>query len=306
MGTESSNLARVCTVLYTIGRKPTQAHAVSARVAGCPERVSGRPQVENLQSLSRAVPDDTERRDIESYLAGKHPKYKGMSDPTKLGTVEQYFLEIMDIPRLQQRIEAYVFSKSFGTTKEKVVHHLDVLQAACGELSECDDFIKVLEATLAVGNHLNQQGRNGGAAGFKLDTLLRLVDVKVGRHPTVGGPYPVSYSACGSWSAKPLGPAALTPLSPAPVIPSGQGPQHQPAALCDPRAHQDQQHHRHADAADGAHQARLGPAGAPLCPLVHAFCPLTDDRAAGHGALFKLGLALLPIDEKNVNEASPS
>jgi formin 2 len=139
---------------------------------------AGRLTIENLQCLARAVPDDSERRNIESYLAGKHPKHRGVSDPTKLGTVEQYFMEIMDIPRLQHRIEAYVFSKSFAATHDKVVHHLDVLTAACTELSECDDFIKVLEATLAVGNHLNQAGRNGGAAGFKLDTLLRLVDVK--------------------------------------------------------------------------------------------------------------------------------
>ncbi len=88
-------------------------------------------------------------------------------------------MEIMHIPRLQQRIEAFVFSRTFQSTRAKVVHHLDILQHACNELGECDDFVKVLEATLAVGNHLNQQGKNGQAAGFKLDTLLRLVDVKV-------------------------------------------------------------------------------------------------------------------------------
>uniref|UniRef100_A0A061RHT2 Formin-like protein n=1 Tax=Tetraselmis sp. GSL018 TaxID=582737 RepID=A0A061RHT2_9CHLO len=110
--------------------------------------------------------------------SGKHPKHKGESDPAKLGTVEQFFVEVMDIPRLRERIEAFVFTKTFDSTRAKVEHHLDTLQAACKELSECDDFVKVLEATLAVGNHLNQQGRNGGAAGFKLDTLLRLVDVK--------------------------------------------------------------------------------------------------------------------------------
>lgn len=32
--------------------------------------------VEQLAVLSRAVPDDQERKDIELYLAGKHPKHK--------------------------------------------------------------------------------------------------------------------------------------------------------------------------------------------------------------------------------------
>lgn len=32
--------------------------------------------VEQLAVLSRAVPDDQERKDIDLYLAGKHPKHK--------------------------------------------------------------------------------------------------------------------------------------------------------------------------------------------------------------------------------------
>ena len=32
--------------------------------------------VEQLSALSRAVPDDQERRDLELYLKGAHPKYK--------------------------------------------------------------------------------------------------------------------------------------------------------------------------------------------------------------------------------------
>jgi hypothetical protein len=32
--------------------------------------------VEQLAVLSRAVPDEQERKDIDLYLAGKHPKYK--------------------------------------------------------------------------------------------------------------------------------------------------------------------------------------------------------------------------------------
>ena len=32
--------------------------------------------VEQLQALSRAVPDDTERKELELYLSGEHPKHK--------------------------------------------------------------------------------------------------------------------------------------------------------------------------------------------------------------------------------------
>ena len=34
--------------------------------------------VEQLSVLSRAVPDDQERKDVELYLAGAHPKYRSV------------------------------------------------------------------------------------------------------------------------------------------------------------------------------------------------------------------------------------
>jgi hypothetical protein len=51
---------------------------------------------------------------------GKHPKHKGIKDPDLLGTVERYFLEIMDIPRLQQRIQCLVFTRTFQGSLSRV------------------------------------------------------------------------------------------------------------------------------------------------------------------------------------------
>jgi hypothetical protein len=59
--------------------------------------------VEQLSALARAVPEDSERRDLRLYLKGEHPRHRGVSDPALLGTVERYFLEVMDIPRLKVR-----------------------------------------------------------------------------------------------------------------------------------------------------------------------------------------------------------
>ena len=76
--------------------------------------------VEQLQALSRAVPDDSERKDIEAYLAGRHPKHRGVSDPARLGTVERYFAEIKDVPRLGERIQCLLFSRTYAATKSHV------------------------------------------------------------------------------------------------------------------------------------------------------------------------------------------
>lgn len=52
------------------------------------------------------------------------------------------------------------------------------LQAACEELRTSRMFLKLLEAVLKTGNRMNVGTNRGDAHAFKLDTLLKLVDVK--------------------------------------------------------------------------------------------------------------------------------
>ena len=51
-------------------------------------------------------------------------------------------------------------------------------QAACKELKSSRLFLKLLEAVLKTGNRMNDGTFRGGAQAFKLDTLLKLADVK--------------------------------------------------------------------------------------------------------------------------------
>jgi len=134
--------------------------------------------VEQLHALGRAVPDDSERKELDLYLAGEHPKYKGESDVAKLGNVERYFVEIKNIPRLGERIQCLAFSRMFEGLHAQCEKQLDMLKDACTQLKSSDPLLKVLQAVLELGNHLNAGTHRGAAAGFKLDTLLRLADIK--------------------------------------------------------------------------------------------------------------------------------
>lgn len=55
---------------------------------------------------------------------------------------------------------------------------LTTLQAASTELRKSRLFLKLLEAVLKTGNRMNDGTFRGGAQAFKLDTLLKLSDVK--------------------------------------------------------------------------------------------------------------------------------
>lgn len=43
-----------------------------------------------------------------------------MCDVERLGTVERYFVEIKDIPRLRERIRCFIFVRTYAATKAKV------------------------------------------------------------------------------------------------------------------------------------------------------------------------------------------
>lgn len=52
------------------------------------------------------------------------------------------------------------------------------VQVACGKLKNSRLFLKLLEAVLKTGNRMNDGTYRGGAQAFKLDTLLKLSDVR--------------------------------------------------------------------------------------------------------------------------------
>ena len=134
--------------------------------------------VDNLHALSRALPERNELRDIDDYLQGKHIKYRGMSDPMRLGIVERYFAEIRDVPRLEERIKCMLFARTAESTLDKVKEQQTIVHEVCHEMKTCIPFLKLLQAVLELGNHLNRGSHRAGAVGFKLDALLKLADIK--------------------------------------------------------------------------------------------------------------------------------
>lgn len=60
----------------------------------------------------------------------------------------------------------------------QVEEQIEIIHNVCMEMKTCEPFLKLLQAVLELGNHLNAGTHRGGAVGFKLDTLLKLADIK--------------------------------------------------------------------------------------------------------------------------------
>ncbi|RHY27146.1 hypothetical protein DYB32_007548 [Aphanomyces invadans] len=102
--------------------------------------------------------------------------YEG--DPAILGDTEKFFVAVLDIPRLAQRLRAVHTTWIHRSREDDVRAKAMVLEKAVSELTSSHHTVAVLEIILAVGNYLNGGTSRGGVWGFKLDILPKLAQVK--------------------------------------------------------------------------------------------------------------------------------
>ncbi|KAF8115619.1 hypothetical protein N665_0025s0087 [Sinapis alba] len=99
-------------------------------------------------------------------------------DKENLGKCEQYFLELMKVPRVESKLRVFSFKIQFSTQITEVRNFLEVVKFACQEVRTSKKLREVMKMILYLGNTLNQGTARGGAVGFKLDSLLILSDTR--------------------------------------------------------------------------------------------------------------------------------
>ncbi|XP_009355570.2 formin-like protein 5 [Pyrus x bretschneideri] len=97
---------------------------------------------------------------------------------SQLGPAERFLKALIDIPFAFKRLEALLFMCTLQEEATQLKESFATLEVACKELRSSRLFLKLLEAVLKTGNRMNDGTFRGGAQAFKLDTLLKLSDVK--------------------------------------------------------------------------------------------------------------------------------
>lgn len=124
---------------------------------------------ELLESLLKMAPTKEEERKLKAS--------KDVS-PTKFGPAEKFLKAVLDVPFAFKRVDALLYIANFESEIEYLKKSFENLETACEELRNSRMFLKLLEAVLKTGNRMNVGTNRGDAHAFKLDTLLKLVDVK--------------------------------------------------------------------------------------------------------------------------------
>ncbi|XP_009790006.1 formin-like protein 6 [Nicotiana sylvestris] len=123
---------------------------------------------ELLETLVKMAPTREEEIKLREYSG----------DTSKLGPAEQFLKGVLDIPFAFKRVEAMLYRANFVGEVKDLRKSFQTLEVASEELKNSRLFLKLLEAVLRTGNRMNAGTNRGDARAFKLDTLLKLVDIK--------------------------------------------------------------------------------------------------------------------------------
>ncbi|XP_065022857.1 formin-like protein 1 [Musa acuminata AAA Group] len=124
---------------------------------------------EVLEALKKMVPSKEEERNLKEH-----------KDDSSyiLGPAESFLKAVLLIPFAFKRVDAMLYIAIFDSEVNYLRNLFGTLQAACEELRSSRMFHKLLEAVLKTWNRMNVGTRHGEADAFKLDALLKLVDVR--------------------------------------------------------------------------------------------------------------------------------
>ncbi|CAI2175942.1 18087_t:CDS:10 [Funneliformis geosporum] len=132
--------------------------------------------VENLRSIKQYVPNSEEIELVKEYDG----------DLSTLGNAENYFREIMIIPRMSERLNCMIFRRRFEIEVQELLPEITMLHDAYEDLKNSPKFKKLLKTVLAIGNYLNAKSFRGNASGFQLDALLKMRDTKATENNSKG------------------------------------------------------------------------------------------------------------------------
>ncbi|KAJ3680107.1 hypothetical protein LUZ60_016385 [Juncus effusus] len=123
---------------------------------------------DQVENLIKFCPTKEEMEMLRNYNGNKE----------MLGKCEQFFLELMRVPRVESKLRVFAFRISFSTQVEDLRANLTTINSASREIKESAKLRQIMQTILTLGNALNQGTARGSAVGFRLDSLLKLSDTR--------------------------------------------------------------------------------------------------------------------------------
>jgi len=90
----------------------------------------------------------------------------------------KFFMEMMKVPRVESKLRILSFKIKFVTQVADLKTSLNTINSVAEEVRSSVKLKRVMQTILSLGNALNQGTARGAAVGFRLDSLLKLSDIR--------------------------------------------------------------------------------------------------------------------------------
>ncbi|PSS08112.1 Formin-like protein [Actinidia chinensis var. chinensis] len=124
--------------------------------------------VDHVDNLIKFCPTKEEMELLKGYNGEKE----------KLGKCEQFFLELMQVPRIESKLRVFSFKMQFRSQVSDLRNSLTVVNSTAEQIRNSAKFKRVMQTILSLGNALNQGTARGSAIGFRLDSILKLTETR--------------------------------------------------------------------------------------------------------------------------------
>lgn len=124
--------------------------------------------VDQVENLIKFCPTKEEMELLKNYNG----------DKDNLGKCEQFFLELMKVPRVESKLRVFSFKIQFNAQISDLRNSLNTVDNACAQIRNSVKLKEIMKKILLLGNTLNQGTARGSAIGFRLDSLLKLTDTR--------------------------------------------------------------------------------------------------------------------------------
>lgn len=127
---------------------------------------------ERLENLLKLLPDETEKAQLMRFLLKNRQ--------TRLPIAERFLLQLIsEVPNLKLKIKFMLLQEEYYNELEaNVKPELEKIECAASEIRASKMLRDTLNLVLVTGNFLNAGGYAADAAGFSLDCLERLSEVR--------------------------------------------------------------------------------------------------------------------------------
>ncbi|XP_041463553.1 formin-J-like isoform X1 [Lytechinus variegatus] len=126
---------------------------------------------EKLKSLLKILPENDEIEMLRSFDG----------DSVKLGQAEKFLISLVEIPHYKLRIESMLLREEFTANMDYLIPSIESIISASEELLKSSTLKDILHLVLLTGNFLNAGGYAGNAIGFKMSSLLKLVETRANK-----------------------------------------------------------------------------------------------------------------------------